>query len=31
MNSEKKNKTYEKPEAEVIKLEKDVNFMTAAL
>ncbi len=28
MKNEKNNKTYEKPEVEVIKLDKDVSFMT---
>ncbi len=28
MKNEKKTKAYEKPEVEVIKLDKDVNFMT---
>ena len=28
MKNEKKTNTYEKPEVEVIKLDKDVSFMT---
>ena len=28
MKNEKKNNNYEKPEVEVIKLDKDVSFMT---
>lgn len=28
MQNEKKTNTYEKPEVEVIKLDKDVSFMT---
>ena len=31
MNNEKKDNTYEKPDVEVIKLDKDVNFMTASM
>ena len=31
MKNEKKTRAYEKPEVEVIKLDKDVNFMTASI
>ena len=31
MNNEKKTRNYEKPEVEVIKLDKDVSFMTDSI
>ena len=31
MNNEKKTRNYEKPEVEIIKLGKDVSFMTKSV